>query len=337
VRGAVFGQASYTPNILGDKLRLTGGLRYSADEKETTLLNSVPIAVPIKGHAKDRFNALTYLAKAQYFLTDDFNAYISYSKGYKAGGFNTRSVNLEPFRPEKLKALEIGFKAQWLDGRLQTNVSAFHNEAEDQQVAQFVAGAGGAVNVVTNAGASTYDGVELEFIAKPFEGITLDANMGFINPEYDEYRTFDPGNALPPFDAKNVARFGYISQTTGSAGIQYDSKPIAAFRDGRIQARIDATWQSKQDYHPAIVYPSGYKDNPLIDYTTSDARTIVNARVALQDVSAGKFGTVDFALWGRNLGDEEYVAQGIDFGALGFAEQTFGAPLTAGFDVIFHY
>ena len=332
---AVFGQASYTPNILNDKLRLTGGLRYSEDEKETTLLPSTTVFVPIAGYAKDKFNAITYLTKAQYFLTDDLNFYVSYSKGYKAGGFNTRSVNLEPFKPETIKALEVGAKAQWLDGRLQTNVSAFRNKASDQQVSQFVASAAGAVNVVTNAGASTYEGIEFEILAKPVKGITLDWNMGFINPQYDEYGTADPLTLLP-FDAKNVARFQYVSQTTGTVGAQYDSDPIPAFREGRIQARLEAIWQSKQDYHPAIVYPSGYQDNPLIDATTSDARTLVNGRIALQDVAFGS-GTVDFALWGKNLLDEEYVVQGIDFGALGFAEQTFGAPLTAGFDVTFRY
>jgi hypothetical protein len=40
---------------------------------------------------------------------------------------------------------------------------------------------------------------------------------------------------------------------------------------------------------------------------------------------------------GKNLGDEEYVIQGMDFGALGFAQQAFGAPLTAGFEVAFRY
>ena len=191
------------------------------------------------------------------------------------------------------------------------------------------------MNVVTNAGASTYEGVEFEILAKPIKGVTLDWNMGFINPQYDEYGTADPLTLLP-FDAKNTARFAYVSQTTGAFGAQYDSDPVPAFRDGRIQARLEAIWQSKQDYHPAIVYPSGYQDNPLIDATTSDARTLVNGRIALQDVSFGN-GTVDFALWGKNLLDEEYVVQGIEFGALGFAEQTFGAPLTAGFDVTFRY
>jgi hypothetical protein len=157
-----------------------------------------------------------------------------------------------------------------------------------------------------------------------------------VNPEYKKYETRDPQTLLP-FDASKVARFGYTSQTTGAAGIQYDSRPIASMRNGSLQARIEAVWQSKQDFHPAIVYPSGAQDNPLIDATTSDARTLVNARIALRDVEMGALGRVDFSLWGKNLGDEEYVIQGIDFGVLGFAEQSFGAPLTAGFDVTFRY
>jgi len=344
---AVYGQASYTPAVLNDKLRFTGGVRYSADEKETTLFSSNSVFFPVANFASDKFNALTYLAKAQYFLNEDANVYVSYSRGYKSGGFNTRSAALEPYSPEKLNSAEIGFKASWFDRRLQTNVAAFLNKAEDQQVAEFRAGAGGATNVVTNAGESEYTGAEFEIIAKPFDGITLDWSMGFVNPEYNEYGTsyltnpLLPFNAitnpLVPFDAKDVARFGYQSQTTGSAGVQYDSKPIPALRDGKIQARLEATWQSKQDFHPAIVYPNGVEDNPLIDFTTSDARTVVNARLALTGVNAGQLGTVDFALWGKNLGDEEYIVQGIDFGAIGVAENSFGPPLTAGFEVTFRY
>lgn len=63
----------------------------------------------------------------------------------------------------------------------------------------------------------------------------------------------------------------------------------------------------------------------------------LNARTSLQGVEMGSLGTVDFSLWGKNLGDEEYVIQGVDFGALGFAQQAFGAPLTAGLEVAFRY
>ena len=332
---AAFGQASFTPKVLNDKLRLTAGLRYSADYKETTLFRSNTVFVPIRAYADDKFNALTYLGKAQYFFTDDLNAYVSHSKGYKAGGFNTRG-SLEGFRPEKLLSTEVGLKANWLDRRLQTNVAAFFNKLTDQQVSQFVAGPTGAVSITNNAGKSEYTGLEFEIVAKPMQGVTLDWSMGFVNPEYKEYLTLDPRTLLP-FDAKDVARFAYVSQTTGSAGIQYDSKPIAAIGDGKIQARVEAVWQSKQDFHPAIVYPSGAQDNPLINATTSDARTLINARISLQGVDMGSLGTVDFSLWGKNLGDEEYVIQGVDFGALGFAQQAFGAPLTAGFEVAFRY
>ena len=330
---------------MNDKIRLTAGLRYSEDKKTQNLLSSLGLPAPVSRDAK--FNATTWLLKGQYFLTDDINAYVSYSRGYQAGGFNTRSLALEPVRPETLKSLEAGVKAAFFDRRLQTNVAAFFNKANDQQVAEFRAGASGASNVVTNAGSSEYTGVEFEIIAQPVDGLTLDWSMGFVNPEYKEYGTsylanpalpFDPvTNPTIPFDAAKIARFGYTSQTTGNAGIQYDSKPIPAMRDGKIQARVEAVWQSKQDFHPAIVYPNGVRDNPLIDNTTSDARTIVNARLALNEVGAGALGTVSFALWGKNLLDEEYIIQGIDFGGLGIAENTFGAPLTAGFDVTFRY
>ena len=48
-------------------------------------------------------------------------------------------------------------------------------------------------------------------------------------------------------------------------------------------------------------------------------------------------GKLQFALWGRNLADEEVREWGIDFGALGFAINTFQQMRTFGLDMRYEF
>jgi iron complex outermembrane receptor protein len=60
--------------------------------------------------------------------------YVQFSTGYRAGGVNPRPYVLDqavPFSPEKLKAYEVGFKADLFDRALRLNGSVFINKYAD--------------------------------------------------------------------------------------------------------------------------------------------------------------------------------------------------------------
>ena len=60
-----------------------------------------------------------------------------------------------------------------------------------------------------------------------------------------------------------------------------------------------------------------------------ESRDLLNARVAL-DLASGKY---QIALWGKNLTDEEYVANVLPFfDSFGHVIQYFGVPATYGAD-----
>lgn len=335
---AIFGQGTYIPPILDDKMSWTLGLRYTEDTKSAELLNSPTVFVPVRQSQKSSFNNLSYAATIDYKWTSDIMSYVKYSTGYKSGGINTRST-LQPFSEEVIEAYEGGLKASWFRRHLQTNLAVFYNKYRNLQVPQFVASAQGAVNIVTNAGKAHYQGVELEIVAEPFEGLLLNFNIGYVDPQYDQYRTADPGAPGNPIvDVARNADFAYVSEVTANAGIQYDSRPISWIGGGKFQGRIDVLYQSEQTWHPAIVYPSGFRDNPAIDFVKGDARTLVNGRVALQEIPLGGTGaTVEVALWGKNILDEAYVPMGIDFGSLDWGQIVYGWPRSGGFEMIFRY
>jgi iron complex outermembrane receptor protein len=71
---------------------------------------------------------------------------------------------------------------------------------------------------------------------------------------------------------------------------------------------------------------------------TNDKSTLLNSRISLADKSVGKGGLMSFALWARNLLDEEYVyrrdpANRTTLGDYG----NFGAPRTFGISVNYDF
>ena len=69
-----------------------------------------------------------------------------------------------------------------------------------------------------------------------------------------------------------------------------------------------------------------------------EAFTLVNGRVTLSEVEIADSSRLRFALWGKNLTDEEYRVFGITaFEALGFAGAVFNEPRSFGLDIVFDY
>src|SRR3546814_4062283 len=65
--------------------------------------------------------------------SSDLFAYAKTSGAYMAGGFNLRQGSLPAFKPEGVKDIEFGIKADWFDKRLRTNIAVFHSWQSDVQ------------------------------------------------------------------------------------------------------------------------------------------------------------------------------------------------------------
>lgn len=166
---AVYGQATYE---LTDRLSLTGGMRGTWDEMESTAQEefwTVPMfgigpsfeycvedwqQAPVGGctdrEMSRKSRALTYLLGIDYKPTDDMLLYAKYSRGYRAGGVKNDAPDLSwvaggrdfrTFKPEKLDSYEVGLKSIFADAQLfdyviptTFNLAAFYNEFDDQQV-----------------------------------------------------------------------------------------------------------------------------------------------------------------------------------------------------------
>lgn len=313
---AGFGQVSYRPAALDGRLELTGGLRYTQDDKEF-------FSGAYLQRGRDSFNNTNWLASANWRFTDDIMGFVRVSTGYKAGGFSPRSASLVPFQPEEATAYEAGIKAEWLDRRLRTNVSLFQTDYKDLQVQQFAAGSGGASSNTVNAAEATFKGFELEVLALLAEGFIIDASFGYVDPKYDRYDFLDPlTNAIR--NVGPVARFSNNAKESLHLGAEYS---FAVFGAGRLAARVDWFDRSQRYFFP-LDFVNIFNEQ-VKDPGTENLR----ARLALSELPLGSSGTWEVALWGDNLTNHDNVGYGIDFGGLGFGGRYYTEPRRYGVDV----
>jgi iron complex outermembrane receptor protein len=207
---AIFAQATYS---LTDTFRVTGGIRYTKDNKKQDTYSEVrpfvgfvppgppafiPIilTIPSVSTSDVNFEKTTWKAGVEYDVGPRSLLYASVSTGFKSGIlYAGQGVNYS--KPETLTAYTVGSKNRFLDNRLQLNAEAFYWDYKNQQISHLapvqVANTPGGpifgpIFATENAGAATIYGVELEGLWKLTGNDTLSANLQYLHSKYDELR-----------------------------------------------------------------------------------------------------------------------------------------------------
>ena len=229
---AAFGEVYFD---VTDTLQLTGGLRYTNDQKEQDVVPTflfTPnngtvnplLPQPIVGAADDDggdgnlnadFEEVTGRVGFDWSpdlgFTEDSLIYGFYSRGYKGGGINPpqpAGANLFPqkFDPEFIDSFEIGAKNTLADGRLQLNASAFYYDYQGYQITQIINRA--SVNINIDA---ELQGAEIEAQWNPFSTLLITSNLGFLDSKIgDEWGidVLDRGNGRADLvTIKNASSF----------------------------------------------------------------------------------------------------------------------------------
>ena len=157
-------------------------------------------------------DAFSGTAAIDYRWTPDIMTYASFSRGYKAGGFGlgrdaagpvysrnaacapagatpvvTVPVNVfqcrpvDPrFKPETVKSFEIGLRSQFIDQRLTFNLTLFQADYKNLQLNTFT----GTGFFLSNAGAATSKGAEVELGFKIADGVRLGGNLNYLDATF---------------------------------------------------------------------------------------------------------------------------------------------------------
>ncbi len=304
---------AHTTFDLTDRLSLSLGGRYTRDEKAVDSfgqrINSG--ALLIDEERSETYENFSGKIGLDFQVTEDILAYVSFSQGFKAGGFNGRALlanELTSFDPEELDAYEFGLKTVWLDGALVLNGSVFYNDYTDIQLTAVVEAPDGSLVVsVDNAGAAEVLGAELEMELRPFDGFELFGAIGILDAEYTDIGTATTITLdsdfvkAPEFTSNLVARY---------------RAPLGDWGDLVLQG----DWS----YRSSIF--NDVQNSPEI---AQDGYSLLGARIALETFD----GDWTFSVFGRNLTDETYLVNGVSAGAFGISEAVVGRPREWGVSV----
>lgn len=146
---------------------------------------SNPVRVYVPGVNRKKFSDFSPKFGLQLHPNDDVMVYGSWSRGYKTGGWTTRLTNPQgnvapDFNEETATTTEIGVKSTLLDRKLQLNAAAFNTEYKGIQLNIQI----GTSPTIANAGNARIRGFELEAIAAPVRGLTVNASLGYIDAYY---------------------------------------------------------------------------------------------------------------------------------------------------------
>lgn len=302
---ALFGQGTYA--ILDD-LRLTLGLR--GEIAQASGDQSYRAGAIRRAYGKDlEETVLLPSATLAYDITGSVTTYATVSRGFLAGGYNyTSSSNEDSFAydPEFTTSYELGLKTTWFEKRLTANLAVFHTQVEDKQVRQEDPGGGVGAWTFANADEAHIQGVELEMLAHPFQGLELSGGLGYARSEVDKW-TATVGGA--PYDYKGK-HLPWAPELTWNLGCGY-------YHSSGLFGRVDVLGTGEQ-YFDA--------ENSL----RQGAYETVNLRLGYA------LGDWEFSVWSKNLFDSAYTTKQVQDAAGNVMvedgdPQTFGATVAWSF------
>ena len=253
------------------------GLRYTWDRKRfgidvprsaSTLGNIWTITYFTEGFLKDAksWDGLTPRAYARYQLSDGLSAYASATRGTKAGGFGSFTVESpgpldnyalvppgtrpDTFEPETIWSEEVGIKGNAFERRLSFDVTGFHYVYRDLQSVYFDPNT--RTQQVSNIGRVVGYGVEASATLRPNRYFDVYGNLAYTHTRKTGDRgctASDCGGLPNPIWASSGVATGHLPLADGEAVLAVEWK-----YQGRTRQSFD--WRG-------IVRRKGYTETNL--------------------------------------------------------------------------
>lgn len=347
---ALFGQATWTPPFADERLHFTVGYRHSRDEREAVkfrisetyvegAVNGTGTAVPLESGeffnnvpAASRFRDDAWSWNLGFDLAPAVYLYAKSAQAYKSGGYNVRDPHIDAnsadntygfgfvdgFAPERVHSYEVGLKSEWLDRRLRVNADVFSSDYSDMQINFLIPGTI-SDSKTRNAGKARLRGGEASLTWAAARRLTLLADYAYLDARVLEVIDQDGSNV--------ASQYPFVSAPRHSGVLAADAQLLDRGW-GQLRAYLTYSYTGQRS-GGGLPGREGLTSLPTI--------ALINARLTAAGIRAGESGSLDLALWGRNLADKEYPIAAID--NLPHADRAviWGEPRTLGVDLIYRF
>ena len=289
---AFFGQGTWH---IGDQWHITGGLRWSDEEKKSDLFSQTystafsnqvlgasfldSVSTPIDATLERSSDNVDWMLSAVLDISDDSMVYASAGTGTKSGGFQTVNGTADDreFDDEDTTTYELGIKSTLLDARLRINAAAFYSEIENFQAQrQLETGLG---TYVSNEAKVETSGVDFQVEAAPMPNLVLSAGLLYMH-KYEITDGPEKGADLP-----------FTAEFSGTLAATL----VFPLGDGGVYWRTDYSYMD--DHSTNVASAAQLRD---ADY---DNRNLVNSKLGWRNNSW------NVSVWGKNLTDDKYAMQ----------------------------
>jgi iron complex outermembrane receptor protein len=316
---AAFGEVNWKPV---DRLTVTGGLRYTYEQKEgtyattvfgglqnvSTALNNSKLSIlrPQSYAARVRDGDFTGRANIAYQLTDDILGYASFARGSKSGGINMAGLPLDNqnnpalgtavVKPEKNSAWEAGLKTRLFDRRLIFNIDGYYTRVTDFQANVTDTGAAAALRTyLANIPKVTVKGFEADATALISSKFSLRAAVAYADGKYADY----PNGPCP------IERISSATTVCDLSGKGLSSLPkwsVTLGADYAVPVKFGRTEGDLYVHADSNSRTKVYGDPTASAYTVIKGYTLVNASIGFRAAPGW-----DIAVYARNLFDKDYI------------------------------
>lgn len=303
---SVFAQADWE---MAPGLELSGGARWSRDEKDFSMVNKYPNLpglypgnVPLESDYSDTH--VSPEATISWEPIENQTLYAAYKTGYKGGGisngflvFASATPESLAFEPEEAEGFEIGYKANFFDNQLRLDLNAYMYDYDNLQVSSYN------VETITftiqNAASARIEGLQGSADYLLTDNLTLHANFGWNNAEYEDFDSApcyfgqsaqqgcDVAAGTQDLSGERLLR---APELTYSLGADYDLHLGSWLTTLFGQASYSGSYETASDYAPG-----GHQDSYWI----------VNAGLRTGPAD----GSYEIAVLGRNLTDSYYLVE----------------------------
>ncbi|MEW9797023.1 TonB-dependent receptor [Alteromonas sp. CYL-A6] len=319
---AIFGQSSYQVN---DKLNITGGIRYTHDEKSLRVgdQNVNGFALVIGAASVQDYDPInvddgqfSYELSANYNLTKDVSLFARYANGFRAQTIQGRDVAFEGAPSvadaETINSFEAGFKSDLLDDTLRLNVAAFYYTVDDMQFSAI----GGENNFTSlvNADQGEAYGFEVDAEWLATDQLTLTAGYSYNHTEIqDDSLTVQPCGSSADFSGNCTVN----DPVTADNRAYIDGNPFPQAPESIFNFTARYAIPAGNDGEFFIFTDWAFQgETNLFLYDAVEFKTDDNFEGGLRIGYENFVDNYTIAFYGRNITDEDNVRGAVDFNNL---------------------